>query len=1020
MTSENIYKEDFFSNYETKETIGKGTFSIVKLGINRKTKEKVAIKILEKKKILNKDDLERVEREIEILENFKNINIVKINEIYQTKEKHYFIMEYCENGELFNHIVKKQRLSDREASYFYYQLINGLEYIHSKNVVHRDLKPENLLLGKGNVLKIIDFGLSNYFNGKKLLSTPCGSPCYASPEMVSGKKYNGFKIDVWSSGIILYAMVCGYLPFEDKNNDILFKKIAKCELDYPKVISKNAKRLLKKIIINDPEKRITIQEIKKEPFYLQGKEAFKDRHPELFVEDDIERLHYNYNTVENTHRHNNNINNINNIDKENDIQNNGRSNPHHHNPADIGALTIEDLNDDNNNRNSINNEENNNIRNSINNDENEKNNNKSNNNQMNNDQNDNNRINDNESNTIQEYSKRSKNMSFNTKKTNSLDKGNKSNQEKRKNNINIEKKNIMSPNLRNSAIIVGKKSIMSPEKRSNNISMEKKHIMNSDKRSNNQSIDKRCNTINIEKRSTNASIERKNNNISSETKYNTINTEKKSNFSPEKKNKKYSSSGKHNSHVNKIEKEKTPHIMQLVKKEKDIDSKKEYKTLNIEINNKAQEPSIKNTFRSNLTQSTKTSSNDTLNNNTRSISQKNKGISNLSKSINNANITNNIKNKEINNSPHLDTHQKKIFELKKSIEEINQKNTLLKNNNDKNKKTQRPNSVNSISIKIQNEKKQNSNHLNFKNQNIRITTEEEIINKEHNKYKHILSTSNNNNNNNNNYYQTTRGKSASIINNNNNKIDSNNIYGKSYRQTYDYSNIINKYANLNSQPLSNLSKNIEHTSYKTDNDISKYIKNSKNTIDYKSNINSKNFSLSNSSIENHNKNLNTFNTSARLNNNINSNKKSNDIYKTKITSSNNYNHYLTTINTPRFNSSINKKSYNNPVNKYYNNNDYNIKNSNNGKNYNFDFLNNNKSITKGVNPSTNFNLKSSNNYYLNSPSYLNTEGKYLKYNDLMQSIGSNRNKGNFNSNINYLQTTNNYSNNLLGSNKIYY
>ena len=167
--------------------------------------------------------------------------------------------------------------------------------------------------------------------------------------------------------------------------------------------------------------------------------------------------------------------------------------------------------------------------------------------------------------------------------------------------------------------------------------------------------------------------------------------------------------------------------------------------------------------------------------------------------------------------------------------------------------------------------------------------------------------------------------------------------------------------------------------------------------------------------------MNTFNTSARLNNNINSNKKSNDIYKTKITSSNNYNHYLTTINTPRFNSSINKKSYNNPVNKYYNNNDYNIKNSNNnGKNYNFDFLNNNKSITKGVNPSTNFNLKSSNNYYLNSPSYLNTEGKYFKYNDLMQSIGSNRNKGNFNSNINYLQTTNNYSNNLLGSNKIYY
>ena len=143
-------------------------------------------------------------------------------EIFETEDKYYFIMEYCENGELFNYIVEKQKLNEKEASYFYYQLINGLEYIHSKGVVHRDLKPENLLLGKGNILKIIDFGLSNFFNGKNLLSTPCGSPCYASPEMVSGQRYNGYMIDVWSTGIILFDMVIGYLPFEDNNNEILF------------------------------------------------------------------------------------------------------------------------------------------------------------------------------------------------------------------------------------------------------------------------------------------------------------------------------------------------------------------------------------------------------------------------------------------------------------------------------------------------------------------------------------------------------------------------------------------------------------------------------------------------------------------------------------------------------------------------------------------------------------------------------------------------------------------------------
>ena len=152
--------------------------------------------------------------------------------------------------------------------HFFYQLINGLEYIHSLVIVHRDLKPENLLLTKDHLLKIIDFGLSNYFtkDQKDLLITPCGSPCYASPEMVAGKKYNGFKIDVWSSGIILYAMLCGYLPFEDKDNDILFEKILECNLVFPKFISKMGKNLIQKILVTDPDKRITIPEIKKHPF----------------------------------------------------------------------------------------------------------------------------------------------------------------------------------------------------------------------------------------------------------------------------------------------------------------------------------------------------------------------------------------------------------------------------------------------------------------------------------------------------------------------------------------------------------------------------------------------------------------------------------------------------------------------------------------------------------------------------------------------------------------------------------
>ena len=280
----------FLSDYEIKETIGKGTFSLVKLGIYKLTNEKVAIKILKKKNILRTEDKKRIEREISILRKLSHINVIKVIKIYEDDEIYYIVTEYCEKGELFNYIVSKQRLSEDEASYFYYQLINGLEHIHSNNIAHRDLKPENLLLKEGNILKIADFGLSNFNNKDNLLSTPCGSPCYASPEMVCGKKYNGFLIDVWSTGIILYAMTCGYLPFEDENNDKLFDKIMECKLKYPKYLKEKTLDLMKKILVPDPNKRITIKQIKEHPFYLNGKIIFRSKHPD--IENEIERSGY--------------------------------------------------------------------------------------------------------------------------------------------------------------------------------------------------------------------------------------------------------------------------------------------------------------------------------------------------------------------------------------------------------------------------------------------------------------------------------------------------------------------------------------------------------------------------------------------------------------------------------------------------------------------------------------------------------------------------------------------------------
>ena len=268
--------------YVIKDTLGKGTFGKVKLAYStiKTPNKKYACKILEQSNMKESDDKKRCHREMSILLQMNHRNVIKTNEIISDSSRYYIIMEYCEKGELFNHIVEQQHFDEEKSAFYYYQLISGVDYLHSKNICHRDLKPENLLLNDENELKIIDFGLSNYFNEDcKLLRTPCGSPCYASPEMILGKDYDGFRIDIWSSGIILYAMLCGYLPFEegenDINNDLLFKNIVECKVDYPEEnIGPIAKDLLEKIIVRDPLKRITIKQIKNHPFFLLGKDVY--------------------------------------------------------------------------------------------------------------------------------------------------------------------------------------------------------------------------------------------------------------------------------------------------------------------------------------------------------------------------------------------------------------------------------------------------------------------------------------------------------------------------------------------------------------------------------------------------------------------------------------------------------------------------------------------------------------------------------------------------------------------------
>ena len=270
MTSSSKSKYLQIKNYILKEDIGEGNFGKVKLGVSKTTNEEYAIKIINKDQIKIKMK-NKIFRENEVITKFNHINVIFVFEIIEDPENYYIIMEYCKKGELFDYIVDNERLTEDEAAIFFYQLINGVEYIHSKGIAHRDLKPENLLLTKDKTLKIIDFGLSHEFNGNNLLKTKCGSPSYASPEILRGKPYDGFKSDIWSCGIILYAMVCGYLPFDGDTNKILFKNIMKCQPEIPDFLNDITQDLIIRILTSEPEERITIDEIKKHRFYLRGK-----------------------------------------------------------------------------------------------------------------------------------------------------------------------------------------------------------------------------------------------------------------------------------------------------------------------------------------------------------------------------------------------------------------------------------------------------------------------------------------------------------------------------------------------------------------------------------------------------------------------------------------------------------------------------------------------------------------------------------------------------------------------------
>ncbi|KZV93657.1 Pkinase-domain-containing protein [Exidia glandulosa HHB12029] len=260
-----------FGPYLLLQTIGEGEFGKVKLGLHSQWGEEVAVKLIRRGSVDSTVRMSKVEREIDVLKTIRHPNIVRLYDVIETDKYIGIVLEYASGGELFDHILAHRCLKEKDASRLFAQLISGVCYIHAKKIVHRDLKLENLLLDRNRNVIISDFGFANRFEHRSddLMQTSCGSPCYAAPELViSEGMYVGSAVDIWSCGVILYAMLAGYLPFDDDpanpdgdNINLLYKYIINTPLTFPDYISDDARDLLSKMLVPDPTRRADLDTI---------------------------------------------------------------------------------------------------------------------------------------------------------------------------------------------------------------------------------------------------------------------------------------------------------------------------------------------------------------------------------------------------------------------------------------------------------------------------------------------------------------------------------------------------------------------------------------------------------------------------------------------------------------------------------------------------------------------------------------------------------------------------------------
>ncbi len=261
------------------ECVGKGASGRVKIAKHKVTGQFAAVKILPLAPLVNsraslatqqaKTEKQRlgIDREITMMKLMNHPNILRIYDVYEGKKELFLVLEYVEGGELFDFLVNRGRLHSHEALTFFRQIVYGLNYAHTFSIIHRDLKPENILIASLSppVIKIADWGMAAFAPPSLQLETSCGSPHYASPEIVNGERYQGNATDIWSCGVILFALLTGRLPFDDKNVKNLLNKVKSGKFDMPQWLDPLAQDLLSRMLVVDVSRRITVSQVSSHP-----------------------------------------------------------------------------------------------------------------------------------------------------------------------------------------------------------------------------------------------------------------------------------------------------------------------------------------------------------------------------------------------------------------------------------------------------------------------------------------------------------------------------------------------------------------------------------------------------------------------------------------------------------------------------------------------------------------------------------------------------------------------------------